>query len=173
MEIDVRREADVSALIQLAVSRFGKIDVAINNAGVETPLGPVQDATVHDFDRVIGTNLLGVWLCLKYELRHMLAHGGGQKLYDMVWSEPMTSMAKNFGISDVPLAKRRTTGETAQPSWPGGRYARFGSFGTAFNRKSAPSASLASTAWRPPAARDRSRIRSSGTRESCGAACMT
>ena len=77
MEIDVRREADVSALIQLAVSRFGKIDVAINNAGVETPLGPVQDATVHDFDRVIGTNLLGVWLCLKYELRHMLAHGGG------------------------------------------------------------------------------------------------
>ena len=60
-----------------------------------------------------------------------------QELYDRVWSEPMTSLAKNFGISDVPLAKRRTTGETAQPSWPGGRYARFGSFCTAFNRKSA------------------------------------
>jgi len=49
-----------------------------------------------------------------------------QELYDMVWSEPMTSLAKNFGISDVALAKRRTTGETAQPSWSGGRYARFG-----------------------------------------------
>jgi NAD(P)-dependent dehydrogenase (short-subunit alcohol dehydrogenase family) len=77
MEIDVRRETDIRAVIELAAARFERIEIAINNAGVETRLGPVQDASDEEFERVMGINVRGTWLALKHEIRHMLQHGGG------------------------------------------------------------------------------------------------
>jgi NAD(P)-dependent dehydrogenase (short-subunit alcohol dehydrogenase family) len=77
MEIDVRRETDIRAVIELAAARFERIEIAINNAGVETRLGPVQEASDEEFERVMGVNLRGTWLALKHEIQHMLQHGGG------------------------------------------------------------------------------------------------
>jgi NAD(P)-dependent dehydrogenase (short-subunit alcohol dehydrogenase family) len=77
MEADVTREADVQAVVARAAERFGRIHVAVNNAGVESRCGPVQEAGADEFDRIIAVNLRGIWLGLKYELPHMLAHGGG------------------------------------------------------------------------------------------------
>jgi NAD(P)-dependent dehydrogenase (short-subunit alcohol dehydrogenase family) len=77
MEIDVRREKDIRAVIELAITRFERIEIAINNAGVETRLGPVQEASDEEFERVMGVNVRGTWLALKHEIQHMLAHGGG------------------------------------------------------------------------------------------------
>jgi NAD(P)-dependent dehydrogenase (short-subunit alcohol dehydrogenase family) len=77
MEIDVRREADIRAVIELAVARFERIEIAINNAGVETRLGPVQEASDEEFERVMGVNVRGTWLALKHEILHMLPRGGG------------------------------------------------------------------------------------------------
>ena len=77
MEIDVRREAGICAVIELATTRFGRIEIAINNAGVETRLGPIQDSSDEEFERVMGVNVRGTWLALKHEIRHMLQHGGG------------------------------------------------------------------------------------------------
>jgi NAD(P)-dependent dehydrogenase (short-subunit alcohol dehydrogenase family) len=77
MEIDVRRETDISAVIELAAARFDRIEIAINNAGVETRLGPVQEASDEEFERVMGVNVRGTWLALKHEIQHMLQHGGG------------------------------------------------------------------------------------------------
>lgn len=77
LEADVRRESDVHAAVSGAAKRFGRIHAAVNNAGIEGRFGPVQEATAEDFDRVIGINLRGVWLGLKYEVAHMLANGGG------------------------------------------------------------------------------------------------
>jgi NAD(P)-dependent dehydrogenase (short-subunit alcohol dehydrogenase family) len=77
MEIDVRRETDIRAVIELAAARFERIEIAINNAGVETRLGPVQEAGDEEFERVMGVNLRGTWLALKHEIQHMLQHGGG------------------------------------------------------------------------------------------------
>ncbi len=77
LEADVRREADVQAVIARAVKKFGRIHAAVNNAGTEGRFGPVHEATAEDFDRIIGINLRGVWLGLKYEIEHMLANGGG------------------------------------------------------------------------------------------------
>ncbi len=74
---DVRREADVERLMHLAGDRFGRIHYALNNAGVEGPFGPLQDASEADFDHLIGTNLKGVWLGMKHQIRHMLKFGGG------------------------------------------------------------------------------------------------
>lgn len=77
MEADVRREPDVERVVAFAAQRFGRIHAAVNNAGIEGRFGPVQDATMEDFEQIIGVNLRGIWLGLKYEIRHMLEHGGG------------------------------------------------------------------------------------------------
>jgi NAD(P)-dependent dehydrogenase (short-subunit alcohol dehydrogenase family) len=77
LEADVRREADIQAVMAKAIGRFGRIHAAVNNAGTEGRFGPVQEATIEDFDRTIGINLRGVWLGMKYQVTHMLANGGG------------------------------------------------------------------------------------------------
>jgi NAD(P)-dependent dehydrogenase (short-subunit alcohol dehydrogenase family) len=77
MEIDVRRETEIRAVIELAVARFGRIEIAVNNAGVETRIGPVQEASDEEFERVMRVNVRGTWLALKHEIQHMLQHGGG------------------------------------------------------------------------------------------------
>jgi NAD(P)-dependent dehydrogenase (short-subunit alcohol dehydrogenase family) len=77
LEADVTRETDVKEVVARAAERFGRIHAAVNNAGIEGGFGPVQDATADVFDRIIAVNLKGIWHGLKYELPHMLAHGGG------------------------------------------------------------------------------------------------
>jgi NAD(P)-dependent dehydrogenase (short-subunit alcohol dehydrogenase family) len=77
IEADVTREADVELVMSRAVERFGRIDAAVNNAGIEGKFGPVHEYSAEDFDRIIGVNLRGVWLGMKYQIPHMLAHGGG------------------------------------------------------------------------------------------------
>jgi NAD(P)-dependent dehydrogenase (short-subunit alcohol dehydrogenase family) len=77
MEMDVRREADIRAVTALACERFGRIEFAVNNAGVESRLGPVQEAGDEEFERVMGVNVRGTWLAMKHQIPHMLQHGGG------------------------------------------------------------------------------------------------
>jgi NAD(P)-dependent dehydrogenase (short-subunit alcohol dehydrogenase family) len=74
---DVRISSDVQRLVASAVNDFGAIDFAINNAGIEGPFGPVEDATEEEFDQVIGVNLKGVWLGMKYQIPRMRAQGRG------------------------------------------------------------------------------------------------
>jgi NAD(P)-dependent dehydrogenase (short-subunit alcohol dehydrogenase family) len=77
MEVDVRQEQSICAVIEFASSRFGRLDIAVNNAGLETPLGPIHEATNEQFEQVMAVNVRGTWLCLKHEIRYMLEHGGG------------------------------------------------------------------------------------------------
>jgi NAD(P)-dependent dehydrogenase (short-subunit alcohol dehydrogenase family) len=77
VEADVTFESDVKAVVDRAAERFGRIHAAVNNAGIEGGFGPVQDATSDVFDRIINVNLKGIWHGLKYQIPHMLAHGGG------------------------------------------------------------------------------------------------
>jgi NAD(P)-dependent dehydrogenase (short-subunit alcohol dehydrogenase family) len=72
---DVTKEADVSALVDKTVARFGRLDVAVNNAGYEGKLGFIQDATVENFKAVHDTNVLGVFLGMKHQLRVMAGQG--------------------------------------------------------------------------------------------------
>lgn len=74
---DVRREDDVCNLVEQTVARFGRLDVAINNAGTEGQLGPVVEQTVENYTATFETNVLGTLLCLKHEMRAMLAQGKG------------------------------------------------------------------------------------------------
>jgi NAD(P)-dependent dehydrogenase (short-subunit alcohol dehydrogenase family) len=74
---DVTTAADVAALVALAVEKFGRLDCAFNNAGVMTALSLIEDQSEADYDRVMDTNVKGVWLCMKHEIKQMLADGGG------------------------------------------------------------------------------------------------
>lgn len=74
---DVSRREDVKQLIEATKETFGRLDVACNNAGIEGEQAVTTDCTEANWDRVVGIDLKGVWLCMKYEIPLMLEHGGG------------------------------------------------------------------------------------------------
>ena len=69
---DVRKEEDVRNLVDETVKRFGRLDVAINNAGTEGTPGPISEQTAESFAATFDTNVLGTLLSMKHELRAML-----------------------------------------------------------------------------------------------------
>jgi NAD(P)-dependent dehydrogenase (short-subunit alcohol dehydrogenase family) len=76
-EVDVTDSKSVETLFAAVVQRWGRIDAAHLNAGVTGEFALTGNVTEEDFDRVIGVNLKGVWLCMKYAIRQMLEQGGG------------------------------------------------------------------------------------------------
>jgi NAD(P)-dependent dehydrogenase (short-subunit alcohol dehydrogenase family) len=80
---DVSTTADVQALVQKTVEKFGRLDIAFNNAGIEGNWVPIAEQAEQDWDRTIAINLKGVWLCLKYEIQLMLKQGTGGAIVNM------------------------------------------------------------------------------------------
>jgi NAD(P)-dependent dehydrogenase (short-subunit alcohol dehydrogenase family) len=74
---DVRKDEDIRAMIDDTVARFGRLDVAVNSAGTEGVPGPVTDQTAATYAATFDTNVLGVLLCMKHELRVMRSQGFG------------------------------------------------------------------------------------------------
>jgi NAD(P)-dependent dehydrogenase (short-subunit alcohol dehydrogenase family) len=74
---DVSRSEDVKAALDKTAEAFGRLDFAFNNAGVEQPLKPAADLSEQEWDRIVGIDLRGVFLCMKHEIPLMLRHGGG------------------------------------------------------------------------------------------------
>ncbi len=74
---DVSSEADVRAMVEKTVSTFGRLDFAFNNAGIEGHTDNTQLCTAENWDRTLGVNLRGVWLCMKYEIPEMLKQRKG------------------------------------------------------------------------------------------------
>jgi NAD(P)-dependent dehydrogenase (short-subunit alcohol dehydrogenase family) len=79
---DVSKATEVEAMIDKCVQTYGRLDYAFNNAGVgpdgkRVPIVPIADCPEDIWDRTIDTNLKGVWLCMKYEIRQMLQQKHG------------------------------------------------------------------------------------------------
>lgn len=74
---DVTSSDAVAALVARAVERYGRLDAAFNNAGENFALHPVADIPDEEFEQTLAVNLRGVFLCLKHEVKAMLASGGG------------------------------------------------------------------------------------------------
>src|SRR5580658_4217799 len=74
---DVRKEDDVRTLVDKTIARFGRLDVAVNNAGTEGQVGPITDQTAESYAATFDTNVLGVILSMKHEVRVMQGQGSG------------------------------------------------------------------------------------------------
>lgn len=74
---DVTDEAGVAAAVSEAVTHFGRIDAAFNAAGIDGKPGSVADSSTDNWDRIMAVNLRGLWFCMRYEIRQMLAQGEG------------------------------------------------------------------------------------------------
>ncbi|MGW4062069.1 glucose 1-dehydrogenase [Amycolatopsis sp. NPDC004747] len=85
--VDVTDSADVARMVEMVVARHGGLDVAFNNAGILGSPAAAADLDEDGFGAVLATNVTGTWLCLKHEVAHMRAHGGGA----------IVNMASNIG----------------------------------------------------------------------------
>lgn len=77
IKADMTKAADLEAMLNTIVKTYGRLDCAHNNAGIEGGLGKTANYDEAEWDKVIAINLTGVWLCMKYEIPHMLKNGGG------------------------------------------------------------------------------------------------
>jgi NAD(P)-dependent dehydrogenase (short-subunit alcohol dehydrogenase family) len=77
IQTDVSKEADAKALVEGAVKRFGRLDGAFNNAGIEQSIRKLHEIESEQWNRVLSVNLSGVFFCLKHQIPAMIAGGGG------------------------------------------------------------------------------------------------
>jgi NAD(P)-dependent dehydrogenase (short-subunit alcohol dehydrogenase family) len=74
---DVSRSGDCAVMVERALRRFGRLDVAFNNAGINLAVAPIAEVKESDWERILAVNLTGVYLCMKHEIPAMKRGGGG------------------------------------------------------------------------------------------------
>ncbi len=109
VKTDVSKAAEVEALTQKVVEKFGRLDIAFNNAGIEGVWVPIVKQSEEDWDRTIDINLKGVWLCLKYEIGQMLKQGGSGAIVNMA---SVTGLVGSAGAAAYSASKHGVIGLT-------------------------------------------------------------
>jgi len=109
VKTDVSKASEVENLVKKTVEKFGRLDVAFNNAGIEGKWVPIVSQTEEDWDRTIDINLKGVWLCLKYEIRQLLKQGGGGAIVNM---SSVTGLTGGAGAATYCASKHGVIGLT-------------------------------------------------------------
>jgi len=104
---DVSKAAVAQMFVQKTVERFGRLDVAFNNAGIEGKWIPIAEMPEEIFDQVSAINIRGVWLCLKYEMQQMLKQGGGGAIVNM---SSVVGLMGNAGSSAYCASKHAVIG---------------------------------------------------------------
>lgn len=77
IKCDVSKSLEVKSAVEKTIQKFGTLDIAFNNAGIEGLQAPTAACTEENWDRVINTNLKGIWLCMKYQIEQMLKQNHG------------------------------------------------------------------------------------------------
>jgi NAD(P)-dependent dehydrogenase (short-subunit alcohol dehydrogenase family) len=108
IKVDVSKAADVEAMVKKTVETYGKLNCAHNNVGIEELPTPLIEGTEEQWDKIMDINLKGVWLCLKYEIMHMVNHGGGA----IVNTSSIAGLTGAPGISMYTASKHGVNGLT-------------------------------------------------------------
>jgi NAD(P)-dependent dehydrogenase (short-subunit alcohol dehydrogenase family) len=106
VKTDVREAEQVKNLVATAVKTYGALEYAFNNAGILPGGAPLAELEEASFDEVIAVDLKGVFLCMKYEIRHMLKSGGGV----IVNNASIAGMIADPGIAPYVAAKHAVIG---------------------------------------------------------------
>jgi NAD(P)-dependent dehydrogenase (short-subunit alcohol dehydrogenase family) len=93
---DVSKASDVKAMIERTLAKFGRLDFAFNNAGVEQLMTPLSEQTEETYDQIMDINVKGVWLSLKHEIPAMLKTGGGAIVNN-------SSVGGLIGVPQIPI----------------------------------------------------------------------
>jgi len=104
---DVSKTTDVKMFVEKTVEKFGRLDVAFNNAGIEGQWKAIVELPEEIFDQVTAINIKGVWLCLKYEMQQMLKQGGGGAIVNM---SSVAGLMGNAGSSAYVASKHAVIG---------------------------------------------------------------
>jgi len=88
VKADVSKAAEVEELVKKGVETYGRLDCALNNAGIQGDIKQTAECSQENWDRIIAINLTGVWLCMKYEIPYMLQQRSGA----------IVNTASNFGL---------------------------------------------------------------------------
>lgn len=105
---DVSNETDVQTLIQRTVATYGRLDVAFNNAGIESPMQPLHEQSIEDFDNLMAINVRGLFICMKYEIQQMLIQGAGV----IINNSSMGGLIAFAGVSPYIASKHAVMGLT-------------------------------------------------------------
>ncbi len=114
LHADVRHESEVRSLVEHVVEHFGRLDVAVNNAGTEGQLGPITEQSTDNFAATFETNVLGTLLSLKHEMRVMLKQGSGAIAAMLDRFAGGNEDAKAGFLSMMPAKRAATPEEIAQ-----------------------------------------------------------
>lgn len=106
VQTDVRKAKEVENLVATAVENYGGLHCAFNNAGILPPTIPLAEVDDSTFDNVLAVDLKGIFLSMKYEIRHMLQAGGG----GIVNNASVAGMIAEAGISTYAAAKHGVIG---------------------------------------------------------------
>ena len=106
VKTDVREAEQVKNLVATAVKTYGGLEYAFNSAGILPAAAPLAELEEASFDEVVAVDLKGVFLCMKYEIRHMLAAGGGV----IVNNASIAGMIADPGITPYVAAKHAVIG---------------------------------------------------------------
>lgn len=82
-KVDISQEEQVKSLVEFTVKTYGRLDVAINNAALTPDDKPIADFDLNYWNRLLAVDLTGVALCMKYEIRQMIAQGGGGSIVNV------------------------------------------------------------------------------------------
>jgi NAD(P)-dependent dehydrogenase (short-subunit alcohol dehydrogenase family) len=109
VQTDVRSADSVAHMVDSTVARYGRLDIAVNNAGVAGSSHPIAEYPEADWDLVLSVNLKGMWLCMKYEIPHLLRAGGGAIVNT---SSDVGFVGSSFGIAPYVASKHGVVGLT-------------------------------------------------------------